>query len=65
MGNGGDHVRLKLKQGGIVWNAVGFGLGGRESEIGTLLDIVYNVEIDRWNGSAKLRLNVIDFDASV
>jgi single-stranded-DNA-specific exonuclease len=63
MGNGGDHVRLKLKQGGIVWNAVGFGLGSRESEIGALVDIVYNVEIDRWNGSSRLRLNIVDFDA--
>jgi len=64
MGNGGDHVRLKLKQGGIVWNAVGFGLGNRENEIGQLCDFVYNVEVDHWNGSSQLRLNVLDFGRS-
>jgi single-stranded-DNA-specific exonuclease len=61
MGNGGDHLRLKLKQGGYLWDAVGFGLGCHESELGSLSDIVYNVEVDRWNGSARLRLNILDF----
>jgi len=63
MGNS-QHLRLKLKQGGIVWNAVGFGLGSRESEICPIIDVVYNVEVDHWNGSDRLRLNLLDFAAS-
>jgi single-stranded-DNA-specific exonuclease len=64
MGNGGDHLRLKLRQGGIVWDSVGFRLGGFLSELSPLLDIVYNLEIDRWRGKEQLRLNILDFEAS-
>ncbi len=61
MGNGGAHLRLKVKQEGVVWNAVSFGLGECLPEITPTLDIVYNLEIDRWNGQESLRLNVVDF----
>ncbi len=60
----GDHLTLKLKQGGVVWNAVGFGLGNQDAALPQTVDIVYNVEVDHWNGSARLRLNIVDFDRS-
>ncbi|MFC2056473.1 single-stranded-DNA-specific exonuclease RecJ, partial [Chloroflexota bacterium] len=50
MGNKGDHLRMKLKQDGTVWDGVGFGLGNYLNEVASSLDIVYNVEIDRWSG---------------
>ena len=61
MGNGAQHLRLKLRQGGTVWDGVGFRLGGYLAEISPRLDIVYNLEIDRWEGKDSLRLNIIDF----
>jgi len=61
MGNGAQHLRLKVKQGGTVWDGVGFGMGCRLAEISPRLDIVYNLEIDRWQGREKLRLNILDF----
>ena len=61
MGNGGEHLRLKLKQGGTRWDGVGFGLGSYLSEVASPLDIVYNLEIDRWRGEERLRLNLLDF----
>jgi single-stranded-DNA-specific exonuclease len=61
MGNGAEHLRLKLKQGGTVWDGVGFRLGGYLAEISPQLDIVYNLEIDRWGDKERLRLNLIDF----
>jgi single-stranded-DNA-specific exonuclease len=64
MGNDGEHLRLKLKQGGTVWDSVGFRLGGYLSEISPRLDIVYNLEVDRWGGKEQLRLNILDFAAS-
>jgi single-stranded-DNA-specific exonuclease len=64
MGNNGEHLRLKLKQGGSVWDGVGFRLGGYLAEISPQLDIVYNLEIDRWQGREKLRLNILDFAPS-
>jgi single-stranded-DNA-specific exonuclease len=64
MGNGGEHLRLKLKQGGSVWDSVGFRLGGYITELSSRLDIVYNLEVDRWRGEEKLRLNILDFAPS-
>jgi single-stranded-DNA-specific exonuclease len=61
MGNGAQHLRLKLKQGDTVWDGVGFRLGCYLAEISPQLDIVYNLEIDRWQGKEKLRLNILDF----
>ena len=63
MGDNGDHLRLKLKQGGTVWDAVGFRLGSYLAEVSPFLDIVYNLEIDRWGGKERLRLNILDFAA--
>jgi single-stranded-DNA-specific exonuclease len=64
MGNGAQHLRLKLKQGGTVWDGVGFRLGGYLAEISPRLDIVYNLEIDHWGGKERLRLNIVDFAPS-
>jgi single-stranded-DNA-specific exonuclease len=61
MGNSAQHLRLKLKQGGTVWDGVGFRLGCYLAEISPQLDIVYNLEIDRWQGKEKMRLNILDF----
>ena len=61
MGSNGEHLRLKLKQGGTVWDGVGFGLGNYLTEASSPLDIVYNLEVDRWGGEERLRLNILDF----
>jgi single-stranded-DNA-specific exonuclease len=61
MGVNGEHLRLKLRQGGVVWDGVGFRLGSYLAEVSSPLDIVYNLEIDRWGGERRLRLNILDF----
>lgn len=61
MGSNREHLRLKLKQGGSVWDGVGFRMGSYRAEISPHLDIVYSVEIDRWRGEERLRLNILDF----
>ncbi len=61
MGDTGDHLRLKLRQGGTVWDAVAFRLGSHREELGGDIDVVFNLEIDNWNGKRQLRLNVLDF----
>ena len=64
MGNNGAHLRLKLKQDGCAWDGVAFRLGKYLAEVASPLDIVYNLEIDRWGGKEKLRLNILDFAPS-
>ena len=61
MGNNDEHLRIKLKQGGSVWDGVAFRLGNYLAEVSSPLDIVYNLEVDRWGGEEKLRLNILDF----
>ena len=61
MGNNGGHLRLKLRQGDKVWYAVAFGWGNCLGEVASPLDIVYNLEVDRWAGEERLRLNILDF----
>jgi single-stranded-DNA-specific exonuclease len=64
VGNQGDHLRIKLRQKDMVWDAIAFRMGARTEELGTLIDIVYTLELDRWNGNERLRLNLLDFAKS-
>jgi len=60
MGNNGAHLRLKLEQDNIVWDAVAFSMGNRLSEVHSVMNIVYNMELDQWRGQERLRLNILD-----
>lgn len=64
MGGQNEHLRLKLRQDNTTWDAVGFGLGTNFSELTARIDIVYNLEMDYWNGEETLRLNLQDFAPS-
>jgi single-stranded-DNA-specific exonuclease len=59
VGSGGDHLKLKLRDGKVVWDAIAFDLGDRE--LSSHLDIVYKLEKEDWSGRQLLRLNIIDF----
>jgi len=61
MGDGGEHLRLKLRQGGARWDGVAFRQGNCLADVVPALDIVYNLEVDRWRGNETLRLNILDF----
>ncbi len=64
MGSEGRHLRLKVRQGGITRDAVAFHIGARSEDMDVPLDIVYNFELDEWNGAPRLRLNIRDFTGS-
>jgi len=61
MGATGNHLRFKFRQGAALWDAVAFGMGERDVNVQVPLDIVYNLEMDEWNGENRLRLNLLDF----
>jgi single-stranded-DNA-specific exonuclease len=63
IGSRNEHISLKLRQEGIIWDAIGFRFGDRAQEATGFIDIAYNLNIDRWNGAERLRLKLIDFDA--
>jgi single-stranded-DNA-specific exonuclease len=64
MGNGNEHLRMKLRQAGSVWDGVAFRLGNHQGEFAPRIDIVYNLEVDNWGGKKQLRLNILDFKKS-
>ena len=63
MGADQQHLRLKLRQQDCAFDAVAFKVGEARTEISSALDIVYNLEIDRWTGTDNLRLNILSFNS--
>jgi single-stranded-DNA-specific exonuclease len=61
VGNGSQHLRLKLRQGEIMWRGIGFGLGSLLTEVTPEIDIVYNLAVDQWGAEEMLELNILDF----
>ena len=64
MGREEEHLRLKLRQNGQVWEAVAFRQGDFLPDLTPFIDIVYNLEVDHWRGDDNLRLNILDFNES-
>ncbi|MBA7639124.1 Single-stranded-DNA-specific exonuclease RecJ [subsurface metagenome] len=61
IGAKGEHIRLKVRDGNVTWDGMAFRLGNLIDEVTSCLDIVYNLEVDRWRGEEMLRLNILDF----
>ncbi len=61
MGSQKEHLRLKLRQNGMVWDAVAFRQGDASGDTPSYVDVVYNLEVDSWQGRENLRLNIMDF----
>ena len=64
MGSNGNHLKMKLRQNGVTWDAVAFRLGDCHAEVHSCIDIVYNLKLDEWCGRERLRLNILDLAAS-
>jgi single-stranded-DNA-specific exonuclease len=67
VGQEGQHLRLKLRHGAVVWPAIAFGWEGDVPLEGSRVDIVYSLSADRYgpseNGGA-LQLVVVDLAES-
>ncbi|MFC1935190.1 single-stranded-DNA-specific exonuclease RecJ [Chloroflexota bacterium] len=64
LGSNGEHLRLKLRDQGVTWDAIAFRLGAHLPAGADSLDVVYTVDIDYWGGEETLRLNVMDLRAA-
>lgn len=61
VGKEGQHVKLKLARAGQPpLDAIGFGLGEWAAQRLSAVDIAYRLEMNEWNGSRALQLNVQD-----
>ena len=59
MGASGQHLRLQLRSGGALWDAVAFRQAWQPGA--QRVGIVYSIDVDHWGGSPRLRLNVHDY----
>jgi single-stranded-DNA-specific exonuclease len=60
VGNGEKHLKLQLKQGDTVLDAIGFRMGEVEVEVGEAVTVIFKVKENHWNGSTKLELQLAD-----
>ena len=58
----GKHIKMTLKDGNNIINAIGFNLGylAEEYRIGDKIDVVGNLEINSFNGVDNLQINIKD-----
>ncbi|MBT4511450.1 MAG: single-stranded-DNA-specific exonuclease RecJ, partial [Chloroflexi bacterium] len=61
----GEHLKLKLGDRGVLWDAIGFGLNHLNGDNAPLIDIVYNLKLNRWRGQESLQLELLDFTPSI
>ncbi len=64
MGKDGQHTRLKLQAGNVTWSAVAFDFAMEGQPAPPLIDVVYTLSADRWNGGEMLQLRVLDMAPS-
>ena len=64
IGANGQHLRLRLRQEGVEWGAIAFGMGEAWQDGTERIDVVYSLGLDRWNGREAMRLVVHDFRPS-
>jgi single-stranded-DNA-specific exonuclease len=61
------HLRLKLRDGPVIWPAISFGWEDEAPAAGTRLDVVYTLASDRFGptgGGGALQLRVLDLAAA-
>jgi len=60
---GNNHLKMKVQKDGIIFDCIGFGLGGYLNQLlrrPLRLDIAYVVEINEWNGMRHIQLRIKD-----
>jgi single-stranded-DNA-specific exonuclease len=60
IGRGEKHLKMKIEQNGIVIDAIAFGFGEMSGELQDRVDLVYNFELNEYNGIKSFQLNVRD-----
>ena len=57
---GERHLKLRVRQEGKSFEAIGFGLAGKYPLDGKTINMVFSPELNRWKGCDRIQLRVID-----
>ena len=58
------HLKLKVRQGGTMMEAIGFGLSDIHPLEGRTVNMVFTPEINEWNGYKTIQLRITDLELS-
>ena len=59
---GGRHLKLRVRQGRSVKEAIGFGLSDKHPLEGKIIHMIFTPEINEWKGYEKIQLRIIDLE---
>ena len=61
---GEKHLKLKVRKGETVHDAIGFNFGDMHSLDRKIINLVYVPEINSWNGNENVQLRILDIEIS-
>lgn len=56
-----NHMRLRIKEEGRFYEAIGFGMGNEATRIKSPIQLAFMPEINRWQDTERLQLRIRDF----
>lgn len=59
------HLKLTLKDRNILMNAIGFNLGDKQVQLGDKVDVVFAIELNKFNNTESVQLNLKDIKKSL
>jgi single-stranded-DNA-specific exonuclease len=57
---GNDHLKLRMKQQGIIFDSIAFGKGSLHPLKGEAVDALFHVEANTWRGMESIQLVIVD-----
>ncbi len=67
VGTNGNHLRINLSQGnGIRKKFIGFCFGEwcKKLKVGDKVDVIFEIDVNEWNGNRELQMKIIDLKLS-
>jgi len=67
VGRDGGHLKLRLQsQTGKLVEAIGFGFGDwvQKLTLGARIDVVYEIQVNEWNGNRQLQVRIVDLQVA-
>ena len=61
---GNDHLKLRLKQRGIMFESIAFGKGALHPLQGKSVDALFHVETNTWQGMESIQLVIVDLQVN-
>ncbi|RLB41517.1 MAG: single-stranded-DNA-specific exonuclease RecJ [Deltaproteobacteria bacterium] len=58
---GENHLKMTLREGERIYDAIGFRMGTRLPKVGSLIDIAYTPQLNVWQGHESIQLRLADF----